>query len=221
LSSATGRQIGAEAAGFVLAGGRSSRMGTDKALVELNGALLIVRALRILQEAGLESAVAGARSDLSAYACVIEDRLERGPLSGICAALGSTSAEFSVFISVDMPLLPPVLVGYLVEHAQETEAGITLVSVNGFVQTFPAVIHRSLAPVLDAELQNGDGGCVSAFRVAAERECRLLRILPLESLVQAGQVEDPRGLPAAFWFVNANTAEDLAQGERLLRRSVA
>jgi len=221
LSSATGRQIGAEAAGFVLAGGRSSRMGTDKALVELNGALLIVRALRILQEAGLESAVAGARSDLSAYACVIEDRLERGPLSGICAALGSTSAEFSVFISVDMPLLPPVLVGYLVEHAQETEAGITLVSVNGFVQTFPAVIHRSLAPVLDAELQNGDGGCVSAFRVAAERECRLLRILPLESLVQAGQVEDPRGLPAAFWFVNANTAEDLAQAERLLCRFVA
>ena len=218
MTSPPGQEGSVEAAGFVLAGGQSSRMGTDKALVELDGEPLIVRALQTLRGAGLTTAIAGARSELSAYGRVIEDA-GKGPLSGICAALTSTDARFVVFTSVDMPLLPAALVRYLLEHAQQTESGITLISVNGFVQTFPVVIHRSLLPALANELKNGKGTCLSAFRVAAGYGSRPFRILPLENLVQAGQVEDLCGPPPAFWFLNVNTPDDFDSARSLLRQA--
>ena len=76
------------AAGFVLAGGQSSRMGMDKALVEFRGLPLVVHALNILRAAGLSASIAGARSDLKKYASVISDfDTPEGPLGGICAAM--------------------------------------------------------------------------------------------------------------------------------------
>ena len=58
---------------FILAGGRSSRMGQDKSLVTLNGMPLIQHAIAIFRSAGLKPCIAGARSDLSAFAPVIAD----------------------------------------------------------------------------------------------------------------------------------------------------
>jgi len=54
-----------DSAGFVLAGGLSSRMGTDKALVEFDGQPMICRAIEILRAAGLPVSIAGARSSLA------------------------------------------------------------------------------------------------------------------------------------------------------------
>ena len=207
-------------AGFVLAGGQSSRMGTDKALVQLDGEPLIVRTLAILGDAGLELAIAGARSDLSTYGQVVEDA-GRGPLGGICAGLESTPAEYAVFVSIDTPLLPSSLVSFLLQYAQMAQAGITLVSVTGFTQTFPVVIHRSMLSSLQSELNSGNTGCYAAFRVAADPLQRPLRVLAVEDLVQAGQVEHTYGLPASHWFLNVNTPADLARAETLLPSSIA
>ncbi len=202
-------------AGFVLAGGESSRMGTDKALVQLEGEPLIGRALDLLREAGLEPAIAGTRSDLSMYGRVVEDH-GRGPLGGICAALASTAAEYSVVVSVDVPLIPSSLLMLLLDFARRTQSGITLLSVGGFVQTFPAVIHRSLLSALRSQFESGNDGCYGAFRAVVGQAGKPLRILALEHLVQAGQVEHPWGLPAACWFLNINTPEDLARAAGLL-----
>ena len=149
-------------AGFVLAGGRSSRMGADKALVELAGRPLIAYALDVLHAAGLKAAIAGARSDLSAFAPVIEDaEPDRGPLGGVCAALHAmqqeSATEYAVFISVDMPLIPPSLIAYLKLRAAIAGNAVTVASVNGFAQTFPAVVRQDALPVLGAELETGSG----------------------------------------------------------------
>ncbi len=125
-----------DAAGFVLAGGRSSRMGRDKALVELGGRTLAAHAVDLLRSAGLSATIAGARSELAGVAPVIKDEApDQGPLSGICSALASTDAELAVFIPVDLPLLPASLLEYLLRHAMTAGRAITLVSVNGFAQT--------------------------------------------------------------------------------------
>jgi molybdopterin-guanine dinucleotide biosynthesis protein A len=193
-------------------------MGTDKALVHLDGVPLLVRALGILRDAGLDAAIAGARSDLSGFAPAVNDA-GRGPLGGICAALESTPAELAVFLSVDMPLLPSVLVSFLLDHARRTEAPITLASVNGFAQPFPAVVGRAALPGLQAELQAGNDGCFSAFRAVSERARSPLQILPVEDHVQAGQVEHPHCLAPTYWFLNVNTPNDLAGAEPLLPRA--
>ncbi len=135
-----------DAAGFVLAGGQSSRMGHDKALLAFAGRPLIDHALATLHEAGLSASIAGANpsvlASLAAFAPVVED-LEpgRGPLAGICAALASTSARYAVFLPVDLPLLPSSLIVYLFHHARITGHAVTVPSVNGFAETFPAVLR--------------------------------------------------------------------------------
>ncbi len=205
------------AAGFVLAGGESTRMGRDKALVQFAGGPLILHALELLRNAGLEPSIAGARSPLDAYAPLVPDATPgRGPLGGICAGLASTSAERGVFLSVDLPLLPPSLIAYLLFHASISGRVVTLVSVNGFPQTFPAAIRRDALGVLTAELEAGRAGCFSAFRQAAAAFGQPVSILPLEALAQSGLVTHPDALSPAFWFLNVNSSAELARAERLV-----
>ena len=208
--------VGPDAAGFVLAGGRSSRMGQDKALVPFAGQPLVAHALLVLRDAGLEASLAGARSSLVVFAPVVEDcECGRGPLGGICAALASTTARRAVFLPVDLPLLPVSLVDYLLHHAQITGRAVTLPSVNGFAQTFPVVVDRATLPVFEAELAAGRGGCFSAFQAAAASLGQPVTVVAVELLVQSGQAAHPDGLPAASWFVNINTAADLRRAETL------
>jgi molybdopterin-guanine dinucleotide biosynthesis protein A len=203
-----------EAVGFVLAGGRSSRMGADKSLVLLNGRPLVAHALGIFGQAGLAASVAGGQPRLSAFASLVEDnRPGLGPLSGICAALASTSAQCAVFLTVDLPLLPASLVVCLLRHARITGRAITLSSVNGFAQTFPAVVNRAALRMLERELESSRGGCYSGFKAAAASLGEPAIVLPVESLIQCGQVAHPLELPAARWFLNVNTAEDLRRAE--------
>jgi molybdenum cofactor guanylyltransferase len=206
---------GVDAVGFVLAGGLSTRMGEDKALTLLGGRPLVSYALEILRGSGLSASIAGARSSLESYAPVIADG-GLGPLAGVCAALASASVPTAVFLSVDMPLLPASLITALFNDAQATGAVVTVPSGNGYAQTFPAILSRTMLPMLQKSLREGDRGCYAAFQAAAEQLHSPIRILPVELLAQAGKVIHPEGLPASFWFWNVNTPADLARAKGLL-----
>jgi molybdopterin-guanine dinucleotide biosynthesis protein A len=211
---------GAAAAGFVLAGGRSSRMGADKALMPLAGRPLVVHALEILRQAGLTASIAGARSRLTAFAPVVEDEEPgRGPLGGICAALASATAQWAVFLPVDLPFLPASLLVSLLHFARIRGAAVAVPAVNGFAQTFPAVVRREALPALRGELAAGRGGCFSAFQTAAAALGQSVAVLPVELLVQCGQLVHPRGLPPCRWFLNLNTPEDIHRAENFCRHS--
>ena len=204
-----------DAQGFVLAGGQSSRMGTDKALVNFQCQPLIARTLAILREAGLPGFIAGVRVSLENYAPVIADD-GLGPLSGICASLASATASVAVFLSVDMPLIPTALLKLMLNHAQITEAAVTIASVNGYPQTFPAVVQRAALPALEDILREGNGSCLAAFQSAAMRMGRPIVVLPVELLAQAGQVAHEDGLHPSLWFLNLNRPADLLLAESSL-----
>jgi molybdopterin-guanine dinucleotide biosynthesis protein A len=143
-----------EATGFVLAGGRSSRMGHDKALEVLDGRTLAAGAVNLLRSAGLTVLIAGARSELADLAPIIPDEaLDLGPLSGICSAFAAIETKFGIVAPVDMPFLPASLLKYMLWHACITGSAVTLVSVNGFTQTFPVVLGRETFS-LSCRLQN-------------------------------------------------------------------
>jgi molybdenum cofactor guanylyltransferase len=206
------------AMGFVLAGGRSSRMGRDKALVSFGDQSLVARALSILRAAGLQVGVAGTRSALDVDEPVFLDSSpDQGPLSGVCVALSQTKAEWTVFLPVDMPLMPASLLDYMLRNAIATEREVTVLSVCGFAQTFPAVLHRAALPSLMSSLQSGERGCYRAFKSAAQALGRPMAALPVETLAVSGQVTHPGGLPAARWLVNVNTPADLEHAGAFLR----
>jgi molybdopterin-guanine dinucleotide biosynthesis protein A len=73
--------------------------------------------------------------------------------------LASTSARYAVFLPVDLPLLPPSLIGYLLHHARITGRAVTVPTVAGFDQTFPVVLDRALLPALKAALSQNQSSC--------------------------------------------------------------
>ncbi len=211
-----------EASGFVLAGGLSSRMGQDKALLGFAGRPLIERAVGLLREAGLDTSISGERQDLAEFAPVVVDRVsQQGPLGGVCAALESMPGEWGVFVTVDVPLLPAALIRYMVERARATGAAVTLVSVGGEAETFPAVVSRAALPSLRDQLESGRLKCFSAFRAAAESLGQKMDVVAVELLAQAGEVEHPAALVPAHWFLNVNTPDEFARAESLVQGRIA
>ncbi len=192
-------------------------MGKDKAVVPLAGKPLIEHALAILREAGLSATIAGARSALGEFAPIVEDRAPgRGPLAGVCSALASMASPWAVFLPIDLPLIPSSFVEYMLYRARVAYPAAVVPSVNGFPQTFPAIIARAALPTLAEQLRAGRLGCFAALRSAADRLGQPMVILPVEMLAQSGHVTDPRGLPPVLWFLNVNRPADLERAGRAL-----
>jgi molybdopterin-guanine dinucleotide biosynthesis protein A len=201
--------------GFVLAGGRSSRMGRDKAQILYQGRPLIEHALGMLREAGASLAgesekIAGSRPDLAAYAPVVEDLHPGcGPLSGIEAALSVSQSELNLFLPVDVPLLPVAFLRWIVERAALTGALATIPTVLGFAQPLCAVYRSELLAPLTAAIERGD---LKVMRVVMEASRLLSRPVDLFAVEAIRPIERswPPEPPLHRWFQNLNRPEDLA-----------
>ncbi len=204
------------AEGFVLAGGRSTRMGQDKALLSPAGRALLDLALDKLRALPLAGAprIAAARSDLSAHAAVIADRRPGcGPLSGIEAALAGSARPLNVFLPVDIPLLPPQFLLWMLRRAAITGALVTVPRFNGRPQPLCAVYHRDLLEQLTASVLTGEHKVIRAVTRAARAHspAHNIDIFDVELVASThAQLTAFSPLPLYRWFHNCNTPEDMA-----------
>jgi molybdenum cofactor guanylyltransferase len=100
--------------GFVLAGGKSSRMGQDKAFIQLGGRTLLAHALELAKAATGSAWIVGSMEKFAAFGQVAEDIYPgQGPLAGIHRALTSTHTELNLILAVDMPFLQLDFLNYL------------------------------------------------------------------------------------------------------------
>jgi molybdopterin-guanine dinucleotide biosynthesis protein A len=207
-------QFGAE--GFVLAGGRSTRMGQDKALLSVAGRSLLDLALDKLRALPLAGAprIAAARSDLSAHAAVIADLHPGcGPLSGIEAALAASARPLNVFLPVDMPLLPAHFLLWMLQRAEITGALVTVPCINGWPQPLCAVYHRDLLGHITASLRAGEHKVMPVVTGAARTQspANNIDIFDVELVASTNaQMLAFSPLPLYRWFHNCNTPEDMA-----------
>ena len=208
-------KFGAE--GFVLAGGRSTRMGQDKALLSLAGRSLLDLALDKLRALPLAGAprIAAARSDLSAHAAVVADLHPAcGPLSGIEAALAASASPLNVFLPVDIPLLPAHFLLWMLQRAETTGAVMTVPRVNGWPQPLCAVYHRDLLGHITASLRAGDYKVMPVVMAAARAHSSShpMDIFDVELVSSANsELLALSPLPPHRWFLNCNTPEDMAR----------
>jgi molybdopterin-guanine dinucleotide biosynthesis protein A len=211
-------QFSAEA--FVLAGGRSTRMGQDKALLPLAGRSLLEIALGKLRNLPLAAAprIVAARSDLSSHAEVISDLHPGcGPLSGIEAALAASSRPLNVFLPVDIPLLPAHFLLWMLQRAETTGAVMTVPRMNGWPQPLCAVYHRDLLSHITASLRAGDYKVMPVVTAAARAHSsshsssHSIDIFDVELVSSANsELLALSPLPPHRWFHNCNTPEDMA-----------
>lgn len=198
-------------AGLVLAGGRSSRMGADKALVSLDGRRLVDRVLDRLAPQVSHLAIS-ANGDPGRFALpgvpVLQDTIPGGlgPLAGVLAglewAIGVPGVTSLVTVATDTPFPPPDLVERLAA-ARGGPSSLVVAGSGGRIHPVDALWPLSAAPALRRFLESGD--TYKAMRFIEEIGYKA---------VSFGPVELPGGAVDAFF--NINTPDDLAEAARLL-----
>ena len=146
----------AQAAGIVLAGGRSSRMGTPKAALEWHGSTLLRRVVGIVGRS-VDGPVVVVRAagqtlpDLPDGVEVVEDEREgRGPLQGLAAGLAAVRdrAHAAYASSTDVPLLHPRFIRRVLAGLDD-DIDVVLPEVGGFRHPLAAVYRTELVDVVE------------------------------------------------------------------------
>ena len=190
-------------------------MGSDKAVELFGGIPLIQNALSVLTEIAGGPRIAGSRSTLAGFGEAIPDTFaDAGPLGGVHAALAASLAEWNLFLPVDVPLMPVSLLLCLVERAMLMGSSVTVAKLNGRMEPFPVVLHRSVLPLIADRIRIGETACHAAWREVCAALDGRLDAVAVENLVQCGKCVHPLGLPPAVWFKSANTPEELALLQR-------
>jgi molybdenum cofactor guanylyltransferase len=143
-------------AAFVLAGGLSTRMGTDKAFLELSGRSLLENALGLVRSVCADVHIVGSPAKFSSFGPVVSDIFgNRGPLGGIHAALSASTAELNLIIAVDLPFLDRRFLRYLVKTSAESTALVTVPRLNGRYEPLCGVYRKPFGEFADAALEMG------------------------------------------------------------------
>jgi molybdopterin-guanine dinucleotide biosynthesis protein A len=144
--------------GAVLTGGRSSRMGRDKAFVEIDGQPMVILALRALTAAGATGVVAvgGDASALGALGLeTIPDTAPgEGPLGGILDALEHSNDDVVVVLACDQPNINQELVRLLVKTIADRDAAVPVV--DGVPQPLAAAYARRSRSRLRTAFDSGE-----------------------------------------------------------------
>ena len=144
------------ASGFVLAGGRSTRMGRNKALLPFRGTTLVEQIAGIVGKATDAVTLIGDPAQLSHLGLpVITDRFPaRGPIGGIHAALAATSTDWNLIVGCDMPALTVEILRDLLGRAEQTSAVCVAAAVSpDELEPLCAVYHRRCLAAVDRAIR--------------------------------------------------------------------
>jgi molybdopterin-guanine dinucleotide biosynthesis protein A len=185
---------------FILAGGNSTRMGTDKAFVMLDGRTLLARALDRCRTITSEVWIVGDRKKFAPFAPVVEDVFPGcGPLAGIHAALRTSGTDLNLVLAVDLPFVSPALLHFLVAQARQNGAMVTVPRAGKGWQPLCAVYRRIFADAAETALRAG------RYKIDALFEDAVTQAVGEEELRSAGFSPEV--------FRNLNTPEELADAQ--------
>ena len=141
------------------AGGRSRRMGRDKALVELDGQPMLAHVLERVSDLGQAQTLL-VSNDHSAHARfglpMLRDALpEGGSLGGIYTALLHSRYGHTLVVACDMPFLSPALLRHMLALREEGEYDVIVPRVAGYPQGLHAVYSQACIAPIRAQIESG------------------------------------------------------------------
>jgi molybdopterin-guanine dinucleotide biosynthesis protein A len=186
----------------ILAGGQSSRMGTDKSFVRVLGRPMIEDILAQVGDIGAETVIVTNQPGSYAYLGVplFGDVLpEKSALGGIYSALHAATQQHVLCIACDMPFVVRPLLDYLIHLIPEGDVIVPRLA--GETEPFRAIYARDCLEPIRAALDAGRMRVISFFPAVRVR------------YVEEAEIDrfDPRHLS----FFNVNTPGDVEQARRL------
>lgn len=196
----------------ILAGGKSSRMGTNKAFVDLNGRTLIAHMLdRIGQVRGVAEVLLIANQpddyahlELPTFPDLVPGK---GALGGIYTAICHSQHAATLVLACDMPLISPALLAYMaaLNADEENTYDVIVPRVEGYPQGLHALYNQSCRETIKNDLE-------------ADR----LKVIGFYNKVRTRYLDEPDCapyVPHEHTFININTPDDLATVRALLADS--
>ena len=154
--------------GAVLAGGRSSRYGSNKALADLGGLSLVERAVRTLEP--VAATVGIIANDSGVYPDEVPVRPDLvpdlGPLGGLHSALtwaGDEGLDGVVVLATDMPFVPVALVAALAGRVEARAAVVPASTGPRGLEPLCAAYHVACLEAVTAAIDRGDRAMISFF----------------------------------------------------------
>ena len=231
-------RVPSEVGGYVLAGGKSTRMGRDKALLELGGKPLVLHAVVKLRRLCKEVHILSSRAELDAFAPLVADLREGcGPLGGIEAALVHSRYAWNLFMPVDMPFLPSSFLDQWIRMVLADECSgvrIAMFTVDERPQPALCLLHREVTPFVRRAAGEGRFKLFPVLEAAGTelaerqglRQGRVLlnmtwgaggtfAVVPGEGEREAWwSPTEAQQAAKHLWFANLNTPDEFAEAER-------
>lgn len=220
---------------YILAGGRSTRMGQDKALLPLAGRPLVEHAVSKLRHLTDEVYILADRRELAAFAPIVPDlRQGCGPLGGFETALSHTRREWVLILPVDMPFVPVALLQSWVHSVLDRrKVRAALFVIDQVPQPALCLLHREMLPFIAAAVLQGRFKLYPVIEEAARAlahqhstsPSEVLLLHPwsgsatLSSFVDRGEGKYLESLTLAqqsakhLWFANLNTPEEFREAQ--------
>lgn len=198
-----------DVAGFVLAGGASSRMGRDKGLLEFGGVPLVVHLAQRIEPLVARVTLVGAPRGYAQLGLPIipdhqaagrSSKIRRGPLAGIAAALAATHSTWNLLVACDLPYLSVEWLGWLVSRATKSRAQAVVPQTERGLEPLAAMYRRKCGTVIAATLTRGERKVANALE-----ELQIERVYPRE-----WRPHDPQGLVLR----NMNTPQDYDEARK-------
>ena len=195
---------------MILCGGRSSRMGRDKATLPFGDETLLERVLRKLAPVSARRMVVGRRAqalpELPGDVQVVFDEVpDQGPLGGLAPGLRAAADAVPAWFvtSCDVPFVSPSLVSFLGDRLAD-DVDVVVPRVDGFLQPLTAVYRPEVLPALEALFKEGGRRPVHLFdrvRTQVVEEDELAHVDPeLLSFLNCNRPEDYRAALARAGF---------------------
>jgi molybdenum cofactor guanylyltransferase len=171
---------------FILAGGKSSRMGKDKdkAFLRLGDETLLSRALNLASSLTPNVRIVGEAARFAEFGIVVEDVYpDRGPLGGIHAALVSTKTSLNLMLAVDTPFIEISFLEFLISEARRSGGMVTVPRSGGHMHSLCAIYRKEFSEVAEQSLMLGQNKIDALFsgvktRVIEEAELQRLGFRP-------------------------------------------
>jgi molybdenum cofactor guanylyltransferase len=203
------RTIPAKVAGYIVAGGASSRFGRDKALMEVGGIPMIARMIEILQGVTKQVKIVAVPGKYAEFAAdTVGDRWPgEGPLGGIITALedaaqSAAPPDWNLIVSCDMPFLTPEWLAFLGEQAAYSKAQVVFPRSGSGPEPLCACWQTAAAEKLR-----------SGFERGVRKVTEGIALLRAEVLDEA---DWKRFDSAGRLFWNMNTVADYEEARRIL-----
>ncbi len=179
----------------IMAGGRSKRFGSNKALVSWKGKTLIENVLEKAARACPNLVLSVAKPDDFRWLDVqkVVDRIKGiGPMGGLYSCLKTLPYENVLLVACDMPMLSPELIGFMLEY--QCDEPILIPRTGERLHPLHARYHRSLLPVIEKLITK------NRYKMA-----ELFNEVPVNVITPS----DVKPIDLGFCLSNINTPDDL------------